>query len=102
MYYFDPFQQCQQLRDAASKLHEKASDVLDAIQEAAKNHVTNAKDVLKFVQEKLVAKAVNFKCEDALSAEVTWREMSLFYLSIPHFDTKYILDPSNFGSFLFI
>jgi len=62
-------EQCQQLRDAASKLHEKASDVLDAIQEAAKNHVTNAKDVLKFVQEKLVAKAVNFKCEDALSAE---------------------------------
>ena len=70
MYYFDPLQQCQQLRDAASKLHEKASDVLDAIQEAAKNHVTNAKDVLDFVRERLVEKATNFECKDALSADV--------------------------------
>jgi len=70
-------EQCQQLRDAANKLHEKASDVLDAIQEAAKNHVTNAKDVLDFVREKLVEKATNFECKDALSADTCDKLISL-------------------------
>merc|ERR1711962_1570049 len=70
-------EQCQQLRDAASKLHEKASDVLDAIQEAAKNHVTNAKDVLDFVRERLVEKATNFECKDALSADTCDQLISL-------------------------
>ena len=72
-------QRCDQLTDAASKLHEKASAVTDAVREAVKKHYTKAQEVLDYVRETLVQKATNFKCEDALGAEVSLKTLRILF-----------------------
>jgi len=58
---------CQQLRDSAAKLKEKAGEVNEAVRAAIQKHLSNAQQILQSVQDFLVEKANNFKCEDALS-----------------------------------
>jgi tetratricopeptide (TPR) repeat protein len=61
--------QCDKLRAIAKKFGESAADLNNAIKEAAKKHLQNAKDILAFVQEYLVTHAKDFKCESVLTAE---------------------------------
>merc|ERR1711962_1064102 len=58
---------CEQLRESASKLKEKAGEVNEAVRAAINKHLTNAQQILDAAREFLVEKATNFKCEDALS-----------------------------------
>jgi len=61
--------QCDKLRAIAQKFGESATDLNNAIKEAAAKHIGKAKDILSFVQEYLVTHAKNFKCENVLPAE---------------------------------
>merc|ERR1712198_45618 len=63
-------QVCAALKKAAEKLKIKAAEVDKIVREAVKKGITKAKAIAKLVREKLVEMAKNFKCEDALSAEV--------------------------------
>merc|ERR1711962_1139615 len=58
---------CEQLRESASKLKEKAGEVNEAVRAAIDKHLTNAQQILDAAREFLVEKATNFKREDALS-----------------------------------
>jgi len=60
---------CDGLRAIAQKFGETAEDINAAIKAAATKHITNAKEILKFVQHYLVDHAVNFKCTSVLSDE---------------------------------
>merc|ERR1712168_1050472 len=68
---------CSKLQKAAQMLGEKTSDINDAIRAAVKKHVTKVSDVLKFVQEYLVDKAKNFKCENVLNADLCAKIMKI-------------------------
>ena len=71
-FSFYPLSQvCEQLRESASKLKEKAGEVNEAVRAAINKHLTNAQQILDAAREFLVEKATNFKCEDALSEAVS-------------------------------
>merc|ERR1712226_1178683 len=61
---------CQKLRETAAKLKEKAAVVDKLVREAVKAKITEAKAIAKQVREKLATMAKNFKCEDALPADI--------------------------------
>jgi len=61
---------CDKLRETASKLKEKAQVIDKLVREAVKAKITEAKAIAKQVREKLAAMAKNFKCEDALPADI--------------------------------
>ena len=61
---------CAALKKAAEKLKVKAAEVDKIVREAVKKGITKAKEIIKIVRAKIVELATNFKCEDALSADV--------------------------------
>merc|ERR1719495_1463994 len=61
---------CEKLEKAASLLGEKMSDINDAVRAAVKKHISKASGIISFVQEYLVDKAKNFKCENVLNEEL--------------------------------
>ena len=48
----------------------KAAEVDKIVREAVKKGITKAKEIIKIVRAKIVELATNFKCEDALAADV--------------------------------
>merc|ERR550534_2739314 len=56
---------CAALKKAAEKLKVKAAEVHKIVREAVKKGITKAKEIIKIVDL-----ATNFKCEDALAADV--------------------------------
>merc|ERR1711915_395214 len=60
---------CAALKKAAEKLKVKAAEVDRIVREAVKKGITKASEIIKIVRAKIEL-ATNFKCEDALSAEV--------------------------------
>merc|ERR1711962_44463 len=63
-------QVCAALKKAAEKLKVKAAEVDKIVSEAVKKGITKAKENGKIVRAKIIEMATNFKCEDALSADV--------------------------------
>merc|ERR1712121_233965 len=63
-------QVCKALKEAAEKLKVKAAEVDKIVREAVKKGITKAKEIIKIVRAKIIEMATNFKCEDALSADV--------------------------------
>merc|ERR1712180_460340 len=63
-------QVCAALKKAAEKLKVKAAEVDKIVREAVKKGITKAKEIAKIVRAKIIEMATNFKCEDALSADV--------------------------------
>merc|ERR1711962_275922 len=61
---------CAALKKAAEKLKVKAAEVDKIVREAVKKGITKAKEIIKIVRAKIIELATNFKCEDALSADV--------------------------------
>jgi len=61
---------CAALKEAAKKLKVKAEEVDKIVREAVKKGITKASEIIKIVRAKIIELATNFKCEDALSAEV--------------------------------
>jgi len=61
--------QCDALRAIAKRFGETATDLNNAIKEAAAKHIQNAKDILNFVQEFLVTNAKKVDCDQFLPAE---------------------------------
>merc|ERR1719209_1326995 len=61
---------CAALKKAAEKLKVKAAEVDKIVREAVKKGITKAKEIIKIVRAKIVELATNFKCEDALAADV--------------------------------
>merc|ERR1712168_1712594 len=61
---------CAALKKAAEKLKVKAAEVDKIVREAVKKGITKAKEIIKIVRAKIVDLATNFKCEDALAADV--------------------------------
>ena len=49
----------------------KAAEVDKIVREAVAKGITKAKEIIKIVRAKIVDLATNFKCEDALSADVS-------------------------------
>ena len=62
---------CGKLRAAAETLKQKAKVVDEIVRRVVKEKITEAKAIVKAVQEKLVAMAKNFHCEDVLSEKVS-------------------------------
>merc|ERR1719259_772455 len=63
-------QVCAALKKAAEKLKVKAAEVDKIVREAVKKGITKAKEIIKIVRAKIIEMATNFKCEDALAADV--------------------------------
>merc|ERR1712121_35028 len=61
---------CAALKEAAKKLKVKVEEVDKIVREAVKKGITKASEIIKIVRAKIIELAKNFKCEDALSAEV--------------------------------
>merc|ERR1719431_1539736 len=61
---------CKSLKKIAEKLKVKAAEVDKIVREAVKKGITKAKEIIKIVRAKIVELATNFKCEDALAADV--------------------------------
>merc|ERR1719431_2416984 len=61
---------CKSLKKIAEKLKVKAAEVDRIVREAVKKGITKAKEIIKIVRAKIVELATNFKCEDALAADV--------------------------------
>merc|ERR1719431_1794557 len=61
---------CNPLKKVAEKLKVKAAEVDRIVREAVKKGITKAKEIIKIVRAKIVELATNFKCEDALAADV--------------------------------
>jgi len=61
---------CAALKEAAKKLKVKVEEVDKIVREAVKKGITKASEIIKIVRAKIIELATNFKCEDALSAEV--------------------------------
>merc|ERR1712142_1067404 len=61
---------CASLKKAAEVLKVKAAEVDKIVREAVAKGITKAKEIIKIVRAKIVDLATNFKCEDALSADV--------------------------------
>merc|ERR1719357_1052987 len=61
---------CASLKKAAEKLKVKAAEVDKIVREAVAKGITKAKEIIKIVRAKIVDLATNFKCEDALAADV--------------------------------
>jgi len=62
-------QQCDFLKNLVKVFGETTSDLNEAIKEAVAKHISNAKDLMNFIEEFLVQHAKNFKCESVLSAD---------------------------------
>ena len=62
---------CAKLKDAAEKLKQKAKVIDQLVREAIAKKVTEAKEIVKRVQQKLIDMAKDFKCEDVLSTKVS-------------------------------
>ena len=63
---------CAKLREAAQKLKQKAAVIDQTVRKLVAEKVTEAKEIIKRVQAKLVALAKNVKCEDILSETVSY------------------------------
>merc|ERR1712121_395840 len=61
---------CAALKAAAKKLKVKVEEVDRIVREAVKKGITKASEIVKIVRAKIIELATNFKCEDALSADV--------------------------------
>merc|ERR1719370_1625970 len=61
---------CHDLRAIAAKLKEKIEMIDEIIRQLVKEKITEAKEIIKEVREKLVELATNFKCTDILSEHV--------------------------------
>merc|ERR1719495_1362230 len=61
---------CAALKEDDKTLHVKAEEVDKIVREAVKKGITKASEIIKIVRAKIIELATNFKCEDALSAEV--------------------------------
>ena len=62
---------CAKLKDAAEKLKQKAKVIDQLVREAIAKKVTEAKEIIKRVRQKLIDMAKDFKCEDVLSTKVS-------------------------------
>ena len=62
---------CAALKAAAKKLKVKVEEVDRIVREAVKKGITKASEIIKIVRAKIIELATNFKCEDALSADVS-------------------------------
>merc|ERR1712141_461654 len=60
---------CAKLKDAAEKLKQKAKVIDQLVREAIAKKVTEAKEIIKRVRQKLIDMAKDFKCEDVLSTK---------------------------------
>merc|ERR1719309_1025370 len=61
---------CAALKAAAKKLKVKVEEVDRIVREAVKKGITKASEIIKVVRAKIIELAKNFKCEDALSADI--------------------------------
>merc|ERR1712241_49405 len=61
---------CHDLRAIAAKLKVKIEKIDEIIRQLVKEKITEAKEIIKRVREKLVELATNFKCTDILSEHV--------------------------------
>merc|ERR1712042_62962 len=61
---------CASLKKAAEMLKVKSAEVDKIVREAVAKGITKAKEIIKIVRAKIVDLATNFKCEDALAADV--------------------------------
>merc|ERR1712212_15711 len=61
---------CTKLRTAAEALKQKAKVVDEIVRKLVKEKITEAKEVIKRVRQKLVDLATNFKCEDVLPEKI--------------------------------
>merc|ERR1712119_198665 len=61
---------CHDLRAIAAKLKVKIEMIDEIIRQLVKEKITEAKEIIKRVREKLVELATNFKCTDILSENV--------------------------------
>merc|ERR1711993_183058 len=61
---------CHDLRAIAAKLKVKIEMIDEIIRQLVKEKITEAKEIIKRVREKLVELATNFKCTDILSEHV--------------------------------
>merc|ERR1719228_462217 len=64
--YLSP-QVCTKMREIAAKLKIKVSEVDRIIRELVAKKITEAKEIIKHLKEKLIELATNFKCTDVLS-----------------------------------
>ena len=62
---------CAALREAAKKLKIKVEEIDRIVREAVKKGITKASEIIKVVRAKIIELATNFKCEDALAADVS-------------------------------
>merc|ERR1711872_706714 len=60
-------QVCTKMREIAAKLKIKVSEVDRIIRELVAKKITEAKEIIKHLKEKLIELATNFKCTDVLS-----------------------------------
>merc|ERR1712193_67180 len=61
---------CHDLRAIAAKLKVKIEMIDEIIRQLVKEKITEAKEIIKRVREKLVELATNFRCTDILSEHV--------------------------------
>merc|ERR1712141_61922 len=67
--YLSP-QVCSKMREIAAKLKIKVEEVDRTIRELVAKKITEAKELIKHLREKLIELATNFKCTDVLSKDV--------------------------------
>merc|ERR1711872_1034279 len=65
-----PEEMCTKLRAAAEKLKQKAKVIDEIVRRILKEKITEAKEIVERVREKLVELTKDFKCEDVLSEAV--------------------------------
>merc|ERR1711936_946848 len=63
-------QVCSKMREIAAKLKIKVEEVDRIIRELVAKKITEAKELIKHLREKLIELATNFKCTDVLSKDV--------------------------------
>ena len=64
-------QVCKSLKDAAKKLKLKVELIDQLVRKYVKEGITKASDLIKKIQAKIIELATDFKCEDALSKQVS-------------------------------
>merc|ERR1711936_1368583 len=61
---------CAKMREIAAKLKIKVSEIDRIIRELVAKKITEAKEIIKHLKEKLIELATNFKCTDVLSKKM--------------------------------
>ena len=64
-------QVCKSLKEAAKKLKVKVELIDQLVRKYVKQGITKASEIIKKIQAKIIELATDFKCEDALSKQVS-------------------------------